>query len=131
MNTETTLYCANPSMFRNRPIWFVILVLLSLVIVGIPFLLAWWLECKGTTITVTEQRTTLRKGLLSKTVNEVWHRDVRNVRVEQAFLQRIFGVGQVEISSSGQSGIEIQVAGIPNPDQVREIIDDYRLSAGK
>ena len=92
---------------------------------------AWWLECKGKTIIVTEQRTTLRQGLLSKTVNEVWHRDVRNVRVEQTFLQRVFGVGKVEISSAGQSGIEIQVAGIPDPDHVREIIDDYRMNNDK
>jgi len=131
MNAETTLYYANPSMFRNHPVWFVVLVLLSLVIVGIPFLLAWWLECKGATITVTEQRTTVRRGILSKSTNEVWHRDVRNVKITQTFLQRIFDVGTVEVSSAGQAGVEIKVAGIPAPDKIRQIIDDYRLSAGK
>lgn len=43
----------------------------------------------------------------------------------------VFGVGKVEISSAGQSGIEIQVAGIPDPDHVREIIDDYRMNNDK
>jgi len=131
MKGEATLYHANPSMFRNHPIWFIVLVLLSLVIIGLPFLIGWWLECKGATITVSDERTMVRRGILSKSTNEVWHRDVRDVRVSQTLLQRVLGVGQVEISSAGQSGVEIKVAGIPNPDKIRSIIDDYRLRANK
>ncbi len=127
MKGETTLYQANPSMFRNHPIWFIFLVLMSLLIIGIPFLVAWWLECKGATITVTNERTIVRRGILSKKTNEVWHRDVRNVKVAQTFLQRILGVGLIEISSAGQADVEIRVAGIPAPDKIRNIIDDYRL----
>lgn len=89
-------------MFRNRPVYFVLGCLLCLVLVGIPIMVIWYLTCLCTRLTVTNQRTTLRHGLLSKHTNEVWHRDVRNVQIDQSFFQRIFGVGRIAISSSGQ-----------------------------
>jgi uncharacterized membrane protein YdbT with pleckstrin-like domain len=52
--------------------------------------------------------------------------DVRNIQVSQSFFQRIFGVGWVGISSSGQSGIEIGVDGIPDPEMVRGLINQGR-----
>ena len=123
---EVTYYEEHPSMFRNRPIEFVITGVLCLVLVGLVMFFFWWLKCKGTTLTVTSDRTRLRRGLLSKSVTEVWHQDVRNVQLDQTFLQRIFGVGKVGVSSSGQSGVEISVSGIPEPDKVKALIDQHR-----
>ena len=125
-NEEKTLYQENPSMFRNRPVEFVVNVLLCLIVVGFILFFVWWLRCKGTTLTVTNKRTILRRGILSKSITEVWHRDVRNVQLDQTFFQRILGVGQVGISSSGQSGLEISVTGIPDPDLVKRLIDQHR-----
>ncbi|MFK7770233.1 MAG: PH domain-containing protein [Mariniblastus sp.] len=125
-NEEKTLYQENPSMFRNRPVEFVINVLLCVVVVGFILFFIWWLRCKGTTLSVTNKRTILRRGILSKSVTEVWHQDVRNVQLDQTFFQRILGVGQVGISSSGQSGLEISVNGIPDPDRVKLLIDQHR-----
>ncbi len=123
---EVTYYEENPSMFRNQPIWFVICCILSLVGVGLVIFFFWWLKCKGTTLTVTNDRTRLRKGILSKSVTEVWHEDIRNVQLDQTFFQRIFDVGTIGISSAGQSGLEISVSGMPNPDYVKELIDKNR-----
>ena len=125
-NEEKTLYQENPSMFRNRPVEFVINVLLCIIVVGFIFFFIWWLRCKGTTLSVTNKRTILRRGILSKSITEVWHQDVRNVQLNQTFFQRVLGVGQVGISSSGQSGVEISVAGIPDPDLVKNLIDQHR-----
>lgn len=123
---ERTLYEANPSMFRNHPVGFVLTILLCLAIVGLIILLVWWIKCKATTLIVTTDRTRLRRGILSKSVTEVWHSDVRNVQLEQTFFQRIFDVGMIGISSSGQSGMEIAVSGIPQPEHVKELIDRHR-----
>ena len=128
-NQEVTYYEANPSMFRNEPIGFVVTCLLCLVVVGIIMFIVWWLRCKGTTLTVTSDRTRLRKGILSKSITEVWHRDVRNVQLNQTFFQRLFGVGKLGISSSGQSGVEIMISGIPDPEHVKELIDKHRRIA--
>jgi uncharacterized membrane protein YdbT with pleckstrin-like domain len=95
-------------------------------LVGFVILFVWWLQCQATTLTVTQERTILRKGLLSKSTTEVWHEDVRNVQISQGLLQRLLGVGTVGISSAGQSGVEILAVGIPEPENVRRIIDRYK-----
>ncbi|WZO97547.1 PH domain-containing protein [Isosphaeraceae bacterium EP7] len=124
---EVVLYNAHPSMFRNRPIDYVVcLLLVPLFGVGFLILLCWWLHCQGTTLTVTNRRTVLRTGILSKRLSDIRNEDVRNIQLNQSFFQRILGVGSVGISSSGQSGVEIDVAGIPDPEQVRALLNQYR-----
>ncbi len=125
-NEEVTLYDENPSMFRNRPVEFIVTVVLCLILVGFVIFFMWWLRCKGTQLTITSERTRLRKGILSKSITEVWHQDVRNVQLNQTFFQRLLGVGSLGISSAGQAGLEISVSGIPDPDRVKELIDRNR-----
>jgi uncharacterized membrane protein YdbT with pleckstrin-like domain len=126
---EQTLYSESPSMFRNNPIGFILTLLLCVVGVGLVVLLVWWLKNKGTVLTVTNERTILRRGLLSKSLNEVWHQDVRNVKLSQSFWQRIFGTGTLEISSAGQADVEIKVTGIPDPDDVKSVIDRFKMES--
>ncbi|MDA1053049.1 MAG: PH domain-containing protein [Planctomycetota bacterium] len=123
---ETVLLQVNPSMFRNSPIMFLISCGLCLIGIGIPILALWWWSCLAKTLIVSNERTTFRSGILSKFTSEVWHRDVRNVVITQTLFQRIFGVGDVGIASAGHAGIEIQVSGIPDPERVKQIIDDAR-----
>lgn len=124
---EVVLYEAHPAMFRNHPIYFVVcIVLIAAFGLGLLLLLIWWLQVLGTTLTITNEQTTLRKGLLSKHTNDVFHSNVRNIQVRQSFLQRILGVGWIGISSAGQSGLEIETNGMPDPEKVKEIIDEYR-----
>ncbi len=124
---EQTHYEAHPAMFRCHPIASVLCILLIAAFgLGLLILLFWWLDCLGTMLTVTDRRVILRRGLLSKSVNEVWHTDINNVQFTQSFLQRITGVGSIGISTAAQEGIEIQVAGIPNPDAVVQIINEHR-----
>jgi uncharacterized membrane protein YdbT with pleckstrin-like domain len=113
-------------MFRSQPLQFVLGAVLCLVVVGLPVMVGWWLKNKGTRLTITNRRSTLRKGILSKQITEVWHRDVRNVQLSQTVFQRIFGVGRLAISSSGQDGMEIDVNGIPLPSKAKSIIDANR-----
>jgi len=94
---------------------------------GLLLLFIWWLDCLGTRLILTDRRTILRKGILSKSTNEVLHSHVRNILTRQSLFQRLTGVGAIGISSSGQSGIEIWVSGIPDPDYVKSVIDQYRF----
>jgi uncharacterized membrane protein YdbT with pleckstrin-like domain len=131
MSNETKLYVASPSMFRNRPFAFSLVLLLSIVGVGVPVLVVWFFRCRSTELTVTDMRTRLHRGWLSRSITEVWHRDVRNVQLEQTFSQRLFNVGRIGISSAAHSGIEIDVAGMQNPDKIKSLIDKQRLRAKK
>lgn len=141
------LYQAHPSMFRNRPIWFLALTMLPawflararhdmsargvafvLVMVCGPILLVWFLRCRSTRLTIDEDTVLLRRGLLSSDLNEIHHGDVKNVRVHQSLFQRLLGVGTLGISSAGQGDIEILVEGIPGPRKARDIINRLRRS---
>jgi uncharacterized membrane protein YdbT with pleckstrin-like domain len=126
MQDETLLLEAHPSMWRNNPVTFLIVIILCFVLVGIPILVIWWLKSSATTLTVTTRRTTLTHGLLSKHTSEVMHEHVRNIQVDQSALQRLFGVGRLAISSAGQAGMEIEIDGVPHPDAIESTIDRYR-----
>ena len=57
---------------------------------------------------------------------EVYHTDVRNVQVSQSMLQRVFQVGKVGVATAGHGDVEIVVSGMPDPQKVKCIIDQYR-----
>ena len=105
-------------MVRNNPVLFLIL----LIPIGWPVLFLWWLHCKNTRLTVTDARTTLRKGILSIATNEIRHADIRNLEVRQSFLQRRHGAGDLELSSAARGDGDIRIRGIASPDHVASII---------
>lgn len=149
---EERVLLVRPSFFRASPIKSLGLVLLGPVaavlaymipeadkltwalkvlgIVGVPamvLLTVWWLfVVRGRAIEITNKRTVERRGLFSRSLDEVLHDHVRNINVEQSFYERIVNIGRVGIASSGQADIEIEMRDLPNPDRVREIIDLYR-----
>lgn len=126
-DSEETLLELHPAMFRSNPLGFVISVLLIAAVgIGLLILGWWWLGTRAAELTITNKRTTQRTGLISKNTTEVLHRDVRNIQVSQSALQRIFGVGSLGISSSGQAGVEIQFSGVVDPDSVKALIDRHR-----
>ncbi len=45
------------------------------------------------------------------------------MQLEQTFWQRILHTGSLQVSTAGKAHMEIAVIGIPDPDEVKEIID--------
>jgi len=124
---EKTLYDAHPAMFKSNPIGFILcIVLIAVYGIGLLVLLIWWVRVLGTKLTLTNERVTLRKGILSKHTNDVYHTDIRNVQVRQTLFQRIFRTGSIAVASAGHGGIEIFAQGIPNPQKVKDLIDQQR-----
>lgn len=77
-------------------------------------------------IRVTSKRIVDTDGFLNRRVSEVLHRDIRNVRVEQTFSQRIWRVGAIAVYTGGEEAPEIYMENVPDPHHVREVIDVYR-----
>jgi membrane protein YdbS with pleckstrin-like domain len=151
---EKELLKVHPSVFRNQPVRCCMLILLAAagcvtmllgVVVGrgdvraemcivgallavgcgLSFLLL-WLKYQKASLIVTDKRTTLRFGLLSRYVKEVRHSDVRMLIVKQGFLQRLLGVGQISVASAATGESDIVIAGVPNPEQIKITIDNLR-----
>ncbi len=95
-------------------------------VVSLGLLGVWKLKTLSAALQITNKRSVHRQGLLSKATSEVVHDNIRNVQVTQTFWQRLWNVGTLGLSSSGQDGIEIEISDIPRPERVREIIDAYR-----
>ena len=75
---------------------------------------------------ISNKRTIRRDGIIRRHTSEVLHNHVRNVEIKQTVVQRVFNVGYLGISSSGQDGIEIEIMDIPEPYKVKALIDEYR-----
>lgn len=117
-----TLYSEHPAMFRSHPLGFILsLILVPAFGIGLLILLYWYLLNKGTKLTITENEILFERGLLSKERTEVAISSVRTIRVYQSFLNRVFGVGRVSIYTAGDSP-EFVAVGIPNPNQVRDVV---------
>ncbi len=86
----------------------------------------WKVLSLSETLEITNKRSILRRGLLSKATSEVVHDDIRNFQVTQTFMQRVLKVGTIGISSAGQDAVEIVMHDAPRPEEVRKIIDLYR-----
>ena len=90
-------------------------------------LLYWWFKSLYVTLTVTNRRTILRKGLFSKSTSEVAHDDVRNIQIDQSMVQRLLNIGDLLISSAGQDTIEIKARAIHDPERVASIVREHQV----
>jgi hypothetical protein len=143
---EQILLTARPDIYRNHPIAlpsFLIITLFSSILAyraGLDFAFLWcipifsslvfiglMLEPFATQLTVTNRRSILQQGILSNRTREVRHSDVRMLEVNQSLLQRMLKVGSVAVASAAVENIEIVINGIMNPQQVKQVIDEYRM----
>ena len=116
------IYEAHPAMFRAHPFWFMLAVLLILAFgVGILILLYWYIKTRATSLTVTDHELTYERGILSKDRTSVSLKHVRSVHVTQGFINRILGVGTIQISTAGDEP-EFTIADLPDPQVIREAI---------
>jgi uncharacterized membrane protein YdbT with pleckstrin-like domain len=115
------LYSEHPVMFRNHPFLFVLSLALVFVGVGLVIFLIWFLYNKASRLEVYPNEILFEKGLLSKERSEVSISSVRTVRVSQSFINRLLGVGTVEIFTAGDKP-EFVARGLRDPNRVRELI---------
>ncbi|MEQ8844810.1 MAG: PH domain-containing protein [Phycisphaerales bacterium] len=116
--------------FREQPLWpadgFWLVVCLLVFVAAAITMFTWYLLKLSASLEITTKRTTESHGLFSRATSEVLHDNIRNIAVTQSFVDRVFNVGKLEISSSGQSGVEITMKDVKDPHGVREKIDKYR-----
>ena len=77
-----TLYDANPVMFKNNPLGFILaLILVPVFGLGLIIFLFWYLKNKSSRLLITEEDVLFEQGLLSKERLELTIRSIRTVRV--------------------------------------------------
>jgi uncharacterized membrane protein YdbT with pleckstrin-like domain len=89
--------------------------------VGILLLLYWYIHTRQTALTLTENELLYEKGILSKDRTSVSLKHIRSVHVTQGFLNRILGVGTIQVSTAGDEP-EFTIKDMPDPGEIREAI---------
>ncbi len=56
------------------------------------------MQTKNTTLIVTDKRTILQQGLLSRYTNEAMHIHIRDLQIQQNMIERLFNIGTIKIA---------------------------------
>lgn len=92
---------------------------LALIIPLLMWLTRWWVT-KCTTYELTTQRLRIRAGILNKTVDELELFRVRDYTMEQPFLLRLVGLGNLTMITTDATTPTVAMRAIPNVEAVRE-----------
>ena len=121
----TPLYREHPTMFADEPGRFILAAILIPFVIGIVWLLWWYVVNRSTIVTVDEERVTMRRGVFNKENIEVEMSSIRTVRVDQTFVDRIFGCGILKVYTSGDVP-DLEQGGLPDPDRLRAALRTAR-----
>jgi membrane protein YdbS with pleckstrin-like domain len=64
----------------------------------------------------------VERGLVTKCYREFLVRDIRAIDIDQGFLARLVGMGDLTISTSATVDAAERIEGVPNPHALRELI---------
>jgi uncharacterized membrane protein YdbT with pleckstrin-like domain len=88
---------------------------------GFITLLYWYIKTRATTLTVTDSELMYERGILSKDRTSMSLKHVRSVSIAQGFVNRILGVGTIQIFTAGDEP-EFTIVDMPDPHVIREAI---------
>ena len=70
--------------------------------------------------TITDEWIIMRVGLIARNTNEMQMSHIRAINIRQGIIERILGIGTIEISSAAGEGVEVKFTGIRDPHGVKE-----------
>ncbi len=73
--------------------------------------------------TITDQRLTIHKGILSREVHETRLARVQNVNTTQTFVDRLLRVGIVDFDTAAESGYDFRFVGVSDPHAIVRTVD--------
>jgi uncharacterized membrane protein YdbT with pleckstrin-like domain len=121
MSDETLLWRGTPSQLVNLP-WYVLWLLLFWLVIPLFILLWQWLVIRTTVYELTSERLKLRRGVLNKHLDEVELYRVRDYQLEQPFLLRLFGLGNILLRTSDRSHPSVRLRAIRDGERLYERI---------
>lgn len=97
-------------------------ILTAILVIGLILLIYVYLDHRGKKYTVTDRRVTAKKGILTKTVDEVNIAHIRSMNVKQDLWGRMMNYGDVFIGTAGTEGVEVTIRGVKNPVALKDLI---------
>ena len=87
----------------------------------VPPFIAWYRRA-SVVLRIFSNRITLERGVFSKCYQDYLPRDIRSIDIDQSFLERIVGIGDMTISTAATVEGSEKMEGIPDPRAIRELI---------
>jgi len=108
-------------LLEVRPSWWGYFWHLFFFFLIVPPIIAFFKRA-STVLRIYPERLTLERGIFSKCYQDYNPKDIRSIDVDQSFLARIVGIGNITISTSATVEASEQLKSIPDPQGVRELI---------
>jgi uncharacterized membrane protein YdbT with pleckstrin-like domain len=100
---ENNLIPGEQVVYRAELHWIIFIwpAIFSLILIGIPWLIAAILQKKTTEMAVTNKRVIIKTGIISRRSIEMNLSKIENIEVNQNIIGRIFGYGIITIIGTG------------------------------
>jgi uncharacterized membrane protein YdbT with pleckstrin-like domain len=96
--------------------------LIVLVIIGLTVLIG-FVKRVATTYTITDRRLNIRRGIISREVQETRLERVQNVNYKQSVYQRVMQIGDVDFDTAAGDDYNFVFAGVADPKDVVHRVD--------
>ena len=100
-------------------------VVAGLVVFGIALVVG-YLKRLATHYVITTERLHIRRGILSRRVQQTQIDRVQNVNTDQSLLERMLRVGTVDFDTAGTDDSDFTFSGVSDPPQVVRAVDEAR-----
>jgi membrane protein YdbS with pleckstrin-like domain len=117
-------------IFEGTPSWkawfwsYVFACILSLVVVGLVWVLVLELRRKGTRYKLTGRTIDFEAGVFSKRIETVQLWRVQDIDFQQSFFDRVFNIANIHITTTDRSTPELDLRGLPASREVFERLKD-------
>lgn len=77
----------------------------------------------ATEYVITDERLHIRRGIISRTIQETRLGRVQNVTISQSIWERMLQIGKADFDTASEDQADFMFAGIADPDEVRAAVD--------
>jgi membrane protein YdbS with pleckstrin-like domain len=111
----------------NRYFWsnFLSLLILSPLIIPIPFLLKLWHQKHTIVYLLTNRRVIIKRGFFSTEVTTAPYYHITHIVVKESFLAKLsFVMGDIIIHTAGPTPVEVHLLKIQRPLEIKNLIEE-------
>jgi uncharacterized membrane protein YdbT with pleckstrin-like domain len=100
------------------------LVFLVVLVVIVLTVLIGFIKRVTTTYTITDRRLNIKRGIISREVQQTRLERVQNVNYNQTLAQRVLQVGDVDFDTAGSGDYDFSFDGVAEPQEVVQKVDE-------
>ena len=116
---EQVIWTGSSSQVRNLHIY-ILCALLCVLVIPIFYAIVKWIQLRCRVYELTTQRVRIRQGVFSKRTDELELYRAKDSIVLEPFWQRLFGVGNIVITTNDASTPSLTLEALPHAADTRE-----------